>query len=159
MPPDASEALPSRRPGVPLAPLLIGIGVTVAIFIIVLLVDHYQQQPRGQQLDSYAADIQISGVKVFAAETMMAGSVTYVDGTVRNSGDRSVTALGVTVRFHDSMGQVVQSERNQIVTAKNGPLAPHTSRSFRIGYDHVSTAWNQVPPEIKPVTVFVGSAR
>jgi hypothetical protein len=150
-----------ERTGIPahrevrLAPLLIGIGVTVAIVIVILVINHLQNQPSGQELDSYGANLQIGSVKVLAADTMMAGSVTYVDGVVRNSGNRTVTALTVAVVFHDAMGQIVQNDRNQVISKKTGPLAPGDSRAFRIGFDHVAADWNRTPPDIRSVNVFV----
>ena len=45
-----------------------------------------------------------------AAENFVGATVSYVDGTVTNSGDKTVTHVMVEVLFKDDMGQLAQRE-------------------------------------------------
>jgi len=45
-----------------------------------------------------------------AAENFVGHTVSYVDGSITNSGDKTVTHVVVEVTFKDEMGQVAQSE-------------------------------------------------
>ena len=45
-----------------------------------------------------------------AAENFIGSTVTYLDGTVTNAGDKTVSHALVHVSFKDSLGQIAQSE-------------------------------------------------
>ena len=49
-------------------------------------------------------------MKMSAAENFIGSTVTYLDGTVTNAGDKTVSHAIVHVSFKDSLGQVVQAE-------------------------------------------------
>ena len=71
-----------------------------------------------------------------AAENFIGATVSYVDGTIANNGDKTVTHIMVQVNFEDSMGQLAQREELPLrVVRTNGayfepvdlnvaPLAP-----------------------------------
>ena len=51
------------------------------------------------QADPYAAKLQIGGVRLSQADNMIGGTVTYIEGTVTNAGDKTVTGATVEVTF------------------------------------------------------------
>ena len=63
--------------------------------------------------DPYAANLAISDVNMSAAENMLGGEVTYIEGNVKNIGDKTVTGATVEVTFKNSLGQVVQRQTEQ----------------------------------------------
>src|SRR5262249_1234894 len=91
------------------APIVIGIAaVVIAIGILAWL-------SRGQPKNAtnphpYAANIKLGELKMSAAENFVGASVTYLDGIVANTGDKTVTQAMVHLTFKNSLGEVAQIE-------------------------------------------------
>src|SRR6476661_8537990 len=117
--------------------------------------------------DPYAAKIKFSDMKMSAAENFVGSSVTYLDGTVTNTGDKTVSHAMVEVTFKDSLGQVVQSEDVALrILQTSGPypealdlsvvpLAPAQAKPFRLTFEHVTADWNHEYPALKVTNVSV----
>ncbi|SRR6266498_2681281 len=113
----------------------------------------------------YAASLKFSDLKLSQAQNFVGASVTYVDGTVGNSGDKTVMHVNVKVTFKDLYDQVAQVEEVPIkVLRTNGPypdtadlsvapLAPGQSKPFRLIFEHVSEQWNQAYPQLQVTAV------
>jgi uncharacterized protein DUF2393 len=109
----------------------------------------------------YAANIKLSDFKMSAAENFVGATVSYIDGTVTNSGSQTVTHVVVEVVFKDEMGQLAQREDVALKVLKtNGaypepvdlsvsPLTPGQSQSFRLTFESISAQWNHQYPEIE----------
>jgi hypothetical protein len=101
------------------------------------------------------------------AQNFVGASVTYIDGTLTNAGDKILTHATVRVTFKDSYGQVAQIEDLPIkilqtagpypeaVDLAVSPLAPGHSKPFRLTFEHVSDQWNQAYPELQVSAVTV----
>jgi len=104
-------------------------------------------------------------LKMSAAQNFVGATVTYLDGTVTNAGDKTVTHATIEVTFKDEMGQVAQREDVPLhvlqttgpypdaVDLSISPLAPGASKPFRLTFEHVSDAWNQQYPELHVMDV------
>ncbi len=115
--------------------------------------------------DSYAARLQISDLKMSRAENLVGGVLTYVDGKITNTGDKTVTAARVEATFWSSMNEVAQKEQSGLRIIKyNGvyddaedmtvaPLPPGQSAKFRLIFEHISAQWNQNYPDIRVLHV------
>jgi hypothetical protein len=113
----------------------------------------------------YAANIKFSDMKMSAAENFVGSTVTYLDGTVTNTGDKTVTRAVVNVSFKDSLGQIVQSDDvplrilqtsgpyPEAVDLNVAPLAPSQSKPFRLTFEHVTADWNHEYPELRVTDV------
>ena len=113
----------------------------------------------------YAANLKLSDSKMSAAENFVGASVSYLDGTVTNIGDKSVTHALVHVTFKDSLGQVAQAEDVPLHVLQTGgpyveavdlsasPLASGQSKKFRLTFEHVSGDWNHEYPELQVMDV------
>ena len=147
-------------------PILIGVVLVVAIVgIAALLLRSTPKPPAGPP--PYAANVKLSNVKMSVAQNFVGASVTYIDGTVTNSGNQTVIAATVHVVFSDSMGQIAQAEDVPLMVLQTGgpyddtatlrasPLAPGESKQFRLTFEHVSADWNQAYPELQVVDVAV----
>jgi hypothetical protein len=144
--------------------ILIAIAVIVAAVAIVALL--LREKPRNVPgPPPYAAQLKFSDLKMSQAQNFVGASVTYIDGTLVNGGDKTVTRAVVRVTFRDLYGQVAQIEEVPIkVLRTNGPypdtadlsvapLSPGQSKPFRLIFEHVSEQWNQAYPELQIVDV------
>jgi len=145
-------------------PILVGMGLVIVVVGIIALLS------RGQSKGSaaphpYAANLKISDLKMSAAENFVGATVTYLDGTVANTGDKTVTHATVHVVFKDSLGQIAQAEDVPLHVLQTGgpypdavdlstsPLAPGQSTSFRLTFEHVTDEWNHEFPELRVMDV------
>src|SRR5215472_132066 len=60
--------------------------------------------------DPYLAKLQLSNLRMATAENFAGGSVTYIEGTATNTGDRKMTGASVQVIFKNSLGEITQKE-------------------------------------------------
>jgi hypothetical protein len=94
------------------------------------------------------------------AQNFVGAQVTYIDGTMTNAGDRTVTRILAHVVFRDSMSQLAQADDVPLRALRTTgpypdavdlnilPLAPGQSQQFRITFEHVSAEWNGAYPEL-----------
>ncbi|MGA8617302.1 MAG: DUF2393 family protein [Candidatus Sulfotelmatobacter sp.] len=158
--PVAEEPDSSRR--------TIAIAVAVVIVIAVVAALLLRSQPKtASGPPPYAASLKLSDFKMSAAQNFVGATVSYVDGTVTNSGDKTVTHVIVEVRFKDDMGQLAQREEIPLQVLKtNGPypeavdfsvspLVPGQSTTFRLTFEGISAQWNHQFPDIQVTDVAV----
>ena len=136
----------------------IAVVVGLAVLAALLLREPVKTAPK---IPPYAAKLQISDIKMSQAQNFVGASVTYVDGSIANLGDRMVTHAVVRVTFRDSYGQIAQIEDVPIkilqtsgpypdtVDLAAAPLATGQTKPFRLIFEHVSGQWNQAAPELK----------
>ena len=144
----------------------IAIAIVVAIVVILFFVSRSEQKaPSGPP--RYAANIKFTDQKMSAAENFVGATVSYLDGTVTNTGDQVVTHAMVEVTFKDSMGQLAQRETvplrvlqtsgpyPEAVDLTVSPLAAGQSKPFRLTFEGISAQWNHEYPGLKVVDVTV----
>ena len=147
-----------------LIPMLAGLGVVV--IVVGLAVFLLREKPKvSTPPPAYAANVKISDLKTSAAENFVGTSVNYVDGTVSNIGDKTLTHAVVRVTFKDSMGQVAQIEElplrilqksvryDDAIDLSASPLPPGASTPFRLTFEHISAEWNHEYPEVQVIDV------
>jgi hypothetical protein len=144
----------------------IGIAVVVAIVVILILVSRTEQKSSSGP-PPYAASIKFSDLKMSAAENFVGATVSYIDGTVTNAGNQTVTHVMVEVIFKDSMGQMAQRETVPLrvlqtkgpypdaVDLTASPLPPGQSKAFRLTFEGISSQWNHEYPAFRVVDVTV----
>ena len=149
-----------------LRPILLGVALVVVVVGVIALLT--RGSPRSTAVPHpYAANLQLSDLKMSAAENFVGTSVTYIDGTVTNTGDKTVTHAVVHVAFKNSLGEVAQAEDVPLhVLQTNGPypdavdlmvspLAAGQGKPFRLTFEHISTDWNQAYPDLQVPDVSV----
>ena len=142
-----------------LRPVLIGVFiVAVVVGILALVLRGEQKKPAPPP--AYAAYLKFSDLKTSAAENFVGATVSYLDGTVTNSGDKTVTHAVVQITFKDDMGQTAQREELPLHVLRTGgpydeavdfsvsPLAPGQSKPFRLTFENISAQWNHAYPDM-----------
>lgn len=140
--------------------IFIAVGAVILIAIVGAFL--LRGKPKGASgPPAYAANLKLSDLKMSAAENFVGATVSYVDGTVTNSSDKTVTHAVVQVLFKDEMGQLAQREDIPLQLLKTdgpypeavdfsvSPLGPGQSKPFRLTFEGISAQWNRQYPEIQ----------
>ena len=152
--PVAQERDTSRRT------IVIAIAAVVAAALVAALL--LREQPKtAAGPPPYAAKLKFSDLKMSQAQNFVGANVTYVDGTLTNAGDKTLTHAVVRVTFKDLYGQVAQIEEVPIkvlqtsgpyldtVDLSNSSVSAGQSKPFRLIFEHVSQQWNQAYPDLQ----------
>lgn len=148
--------------------IIIAVAVMVVIGLALAAAFLLREPPKAAKAPSpYIAKLKLSDFKMSAAQNFIGATVSYIDGTITNTGDKTVTHVVVEVNFEDSMGQVAQREDLPLrVVRSNGayeepvdlsaaPLAPGHSEPYRLTFDAISAQWNHQYPDITITDVSV----
>jgi Protein of unknown function (DUF2393) len=140
----------------------IGLGVVFVVITVGIIAWFARSQPKPPvPPPPYAANLKLTDLKMSAAQNFVGATVTYLDGTITNAGNQTVTQVMIHVVFQDAMGQVAQLEDVPLHVLQTGgpypdavdlrvsPLAPGQSKTFRLTFEHVSTEWNQAYPQLQ----------
>jgi len=115
--------------------------------------------------DAYAASLPVTNVVMSESSNLAGGKVTYIDGHIANSGNKTVSGVRVQVLFRNAANEVAQNETQplrwirtrdpyvDLEPASAAPLKPGDSRDFRLIFDAVTPDWNGAYPEIRIVRV------
>jgi hypothetical protein len=143
-------------------PFVIGL-VAVVVVVGIIIVLTRTKGSTGAQPNPYATKLQISNIKLSAAENYVGGTVTYLDVNISNTGDQALTGADMKLTFKNSMDQVVQTEtiplhvlvENQmggypdLVDLGRSPIGPGQNKTVRMTLEHISDDWNQSYPEMQ----------
>lgn len=111
--------------------------------------------------NAYAAHLTLSNLAMSESSNLAGGKVTYLDGEVANTGDRTVIGVTVQVEFRNAAHEVVQNEtmalnlirmREPYIDTEPvsaAPLKPGERRDFRLIFDQVSADWDGAYPEVR----------
>jgi len=112
---------------------------------------------------AYAASLPLSDIKMSEADSFAGNKATYIDGTITNRGDKTVSGASIQVVFQDDMNQMAQKDVLPVaiirmhepyvdtVPLEKAPLKPGQTAEFRLIFDHVSAMWNQQYPKLTVV--------
>ena len=147
-------------------PLLIGLVAVVAVVGALLLLGRHKSTTAAEP-NPYAQQLKLSAIKLSAAENYMGGTVTYLDFSITNTGDKALVGAAVHAEFKNSMGQIVQREtlplhvlvENQLagypdlVDLSRAPIGPGQTKPVRITLEHISEDWDQTYPLMELVNL------
>ena len=149
-----------------LRPVLIGVGV-VAVVVVLLLLAFRAEKAAPPTSPAYAAFLKFSDLKASGAQNFVGATVNYLDGTVTNTGDKTVTHAVLRIIFKDELGQMAQREDtplrvlrsagpyDEAVDLSVSPLAPGQTKPFRLTFESISAQWNHEYPEMRVTQISV----
>jgi hypothetical protein len=156
--------LAERQRDSTLLPILLGVAFVVAVVAGIVLL--FRSSPKKTTPPNpYAAKLNLSDLKMSAAENFVGARITYIDGTVTNTGDKTVTHAVVHVAFRNSLSEVAQAEDVALYVLKTSgpypdavdlnlsPLPPGQGEPFRLTFDHISNDWNRAYPDLQVADV------
>jgi hypothetical protein len=115
--------------------------------------------------DPYASSLSIADLHMSEATSFSGAKVTYIDGQIANSGNRSLIAITVQVGFHNDVGQFAQRVALPLTLIRTrepyvdveavsaAPIEPGQHRDFRLIFDTMPEDWNQQLPEVRVISV------
>ncbi len=145
-------------------PMALGAALVLVVLIAIGVISR-SKSAQAPKADPYAAQVQVSSLHMATAENFAGGSVTYIEGTINNAGDKKVTGAQVQVLFKNSLNEIAQKETLPVMvvmpntpyvdygTLDRAPLAAHQSRGFRLTLEHVSADWDGQIPSVRVVSV------
>ena len=106
------------------------------------------------ETDAYKSKIEVSKVGLAKGENYLGSEVFYVEGSIKNMGDRVVQRVEITFLFRDSLKQVVLKESRKALEYKGtrGLEADKATR-FQVAFDHLPKEWNYVLPDLEVTQV------
>ncbi|SEC39059.1 DUF2393 family protein [Terriglobus roseus] len=139
-------------------------AVAVLLIVAVAIVATLRRTPVNSgaplQPDVYAASLPITGITMSEATNGAGGKATYVDGTVTNTGTKTLTDAQVQVTFATSDGSAPHLETVPVALVRTripyvdlqsisvDPIKPGDHRDFRLIFESVPANWNVQPPSI-----------
>jgi hypothetical protein len=95
------------------------------------------------------------------SENLSGGKLTYLDGHVRNAGDRTVSGITVQVVFENDLALAPQIDTVPLTLIRMkdpyidtepvsaAPLKPGDDREFRLTFEAVPDSWNTQMPVVR----------
>ena len=102
------------------------------------------------ETEAYKSKIEVSKVGLAKGENYLGSEVFYVEGSLKNTGNRVVQRVEITFLFRDSLKQVVLKESRKALEYKGtrGLEADKATR-FQVAFDHLPKEWNYVLPDLE----------
>ena len=143
-------------------PMIVGLVLVVLVVAGIAIVGRNSAN-NANAADPYANKLQMGDIKLSAADNFVGATVTYMDFTLTNTGDKTLAGGQVEAQFKNTMGEVVQKEtlplnvltQNQLggypdlTSLSMSPIGPGQSKMIRLTLEHVSSDWNQSYPDIR----------
>ena len=148
-------------------PMAIAAVLVVALAAAVLLLTGHKKPPveNSGAPDPYAPYLTLTNLAMSESSNLAGGKVTYLDGHIANTGNRTVTGVTVEVTFRDYAKKVAQREPMPLMlvrmrepyidteTVASAPLKPGAGQDFRLNFDQVTADWAGELPEVRILQV------
>jgi hypothetical protein len=157
---------PDDRNGFPVATW--GIAALIALVVVGALIYLGRKKPAAapntlQPPAAYAASLPLTQFAMSEAANLSGGKLTYLDGHVTNTGNRTVTAATVQVVFQNDEAMPPQIDTVPLTLIRmkepyvdtepvsTDPLKPGDNREFRLTFETVPQNWNTQMPQVRVI--------
>jgi hypothetical protein len=107
-----------------------------------------QPLPFGDAESAYAQQIHFSNPQMSRAANLLNQEVTFIVGTLENSGERTIRQIEVTVGFHDLINQVILRETHRLLPV-GLQVGPGKRQDFQMNFDRVPNDWDRRYPALR----------
>ena len=165
--PELMPAAPTRERN--WLPLVVATAVAIVALVVVVIATRNRAAatvaPVTAAPDAYAASLPVSKIAMSESGNLAGGKVTYLDGHIANTGNRTVMGITVQVLFQNSAHEVAQNESQpmRLIRTRDpyvdlepvsaAPLKPGAQRDFRLSFDTVTPDWDGAYPQIRILKV------
>jgi hypothetical protein len=133
-------------------PILVGAVVVLLLAGILVFLNSSRSATESEEASAaakaYVKYLDLSDVRMEAAENFMQQQVVEIDGKITNKGERRLGRVDVYCLFYGVDGRMIHRERVPIVKAKGPQLGPNETRAFRLPFDTLPSEWNQAMPKL-----------
>jgi hypothetical protein len=154
--------MPRNDHGISTITIILIVAVVLAGLVAILVFQQHRAVSRPASAEAgrpalsaeqkaYLPSLVFADFRMSAAVNFLGDTVTYLDGSVTNTGAKQVRRLDVELNFVDTLNQVVLRETAHPLADRAEPLQPGESRAFRVTFDHMPADWNQAPPTARVV--------
>lgn len=159
LPPEPERTLSLRTWGIAALAVVLALGIAA----VATLRRTPANTGAARAADAYAANLPVSGITMTEATNGAGGKLTYVDGTIGNTGSKTVTGATVQVTFATSDGSPPYRETLPLPLIRTrvpyvdlqpisaAPIAPGSQGDFRLIFETVPANWDVKPPLIQVV--------
>jgi hypothetical protein len=166
--PDAPTftADPPGRGSIPVAAW--GVAALVVLVVAGALVFAGRKKPAPppstlQPANTYAANLPLSQLAMSESTSLSGGKLTYLDGHVVNSGNRTVAGVTVQVVFQndEQLAPQIETLPLTLIRMKDpyidtepvgaNPIKPGDDREFRLTFESIPDNWNTQMPEVRVI--------
>ena len=160
LPPEPEEKLSPKTWGI--ASLAV-VSLLIVAAIATLHRGSKKDEGKIQAADSYAGNLPITNLALSEATNGAGGKSTYVDGTIGNTGSRTLTGAAVQVTFATEDGSEPHRETLPVALIRTRvpyvdlqpvsaePIPPGDHREFRLIFESLPANWDVKPPAIQIV--------
>jgi hypothetical protein len=157
---------PAERGGLPMT--VWGVAALIVVMVVGVLVFAGRKKPAVAPnmllpADAYAASLPLAQLAMSESESLSGGKLTYLDGHVADTGERTVSGVTVQVVFQNDEGLAPQIDTvaltlirmrqpyidTEPVSAE--PLKPGDDREFRLIFERVPENWNTQMPMVRVI--------
>jgi hypothetical protein len=101
------------------------------------------------QAEAYKGKIELSKLGLARGENYLGDAVYYVQGKIKNAGDKPVQQVELTFKFKSLQNQAASEQTRKALNYKGGGnLAPQSSTDFQVGFEKLPPNWNYSLPEV-----------
>ena len=142
-----------EKPAVSYLPITIGFASLIVLLAALFYLNRSRSSSSSEdqasaEAKAYVNNLDLSDVRMQAAENFMQQQVVEISGKITNKGNRPLNSVDVYCLFYSVDGRMVHRERVPIVRASGNPLASNETRSFRLPFDSLPSEWNQTVPHL-----------
>lgn len=144
--------------------MIVGAVLVAAVIVLLVIFGRSSASNNSTPTDPYLVQLQLSNLHMATAESFAGGSVTYIQGTITNTGNKKVSDARMQIVFKNSLGEIAQKETLPVMVVlpntpyvdygpmAQAPLASGKSSDFRLTLEHVTADWDGQIPQLRLIS-------